>query len=297
MLFIVYSILIAAYGFVVTIFGSWVTNIVNLGRSSHGGTALLFCSNSTVILHDHKPSTTLQSLTVTEDTGYPGDFDHKIFIYWVDLQCSEIQVQEETYNLTGTDFSLINETTTYALAGSSMTYNICGSSNSSYQSERLELTLLNSLEALRSPSRDYHKFYHFTHGTDGNWICNQVTYNMGKNGYYTPLFLTVPQEATYTYSVTYQRKFLNESISSSFSYMLKNDKDTVTLNLLSSGQHCFVATILENPTSTNPYVHINLAYKYYSTSNGVVIWGFSTLLFCILSIILLISLKFCGNYF
>ena len=216
---------------------------------------------------------------MSKDTGYPGDFDHEIIVYQVDSQCSEIQAQEETYTLSGIDFSLINGTTTYALAGSSMTYNICGSSNSSYQSERLELALLNSLKALQSPSRDYHKFYYFTHGTDGNWTCKQVKYNMDKHGYYTPAFLTVPQEAVYTYSVTYQRKFFNASISSSYSYILNNGKDRVMLFVPSDGQHCFVATVLENPTITNPYIHIHLAY-YYSTPNYVV-WitiGWSILL-------------------
>lgn len=251
-------------------------------------------SNSTVVLFDQEPSKTLQSLTVTEDTNHPGDFDHEIIVYQVDLSCGDIEVQEETYQQTGTDFSLINGTTSYALAGSSMTYNICGSTNSSYQSERLELVLLYGLEALQAPSTDYDKFYYFSYGTDGNWTCKEVTYNIENKGYYTPVFLTAPQEATFTYSMTYRQRFLNEPLPLSLSdYILSNDKDRLALNGLSVGQHCFIATILENPTGTSPHVHVHLSYEYNQHYIAYILFGADASLHLLVFILCILFCVFC----
>ena len=238
-------------------------HILNPPEAKNSAAALVSLrSNSTVILADPKPPITLLSLTMTETTDYPGDYDHEIIIYQMDSDCSDFEI-EETHKLAGTDLSLINGTTTYALVGSSMTYNICGSTNLTHQSERLELVLLDRLEALQSPSESYIKFYFFPYGTDGEWICKNVTYNFQKHGYYTPIFLIVPQEATFTYSMTYQRRFLKDSsISPLFTYNLSHNKDTFTVNGLSNGQPCFIATILENPIDTSPYVHVNISYTF-----------------------------------
>ena len=282
-IFIIILVACTLISFVIMVCGVAVPSVTK------NDTALLSLrSNSTVILFNQEPSIDFQSLTITEDTSYPGDFDHEILIYEADSDCSDIQAQEEVQELSGTNFSPINGTTSYMLAGSSMTYNICGSTNSSYQSERLELALLYGLEALRSPSRDYDKFYFFPYGADGNWTCKQVTYNMEKNGYYTPVFLTVPQEATYVYSVTYQRRFLNvSSFSSSLFYKLNNDKDSFTFD----SQHCFVGKILENPTDTSPYAHIYLVHMYIK-NDATLIWiGSGILNFTIImSLVLLTSL-------
>ena len=213
-------------------------------------------SNSMVILYDNDNPGFLR---VTEDTGHPGDFDHEIILYRVNSECSDLQIREETYDVRGTDLSLINGTTTYALAGSSMTYNICGSANSTYQTERLELVLLYGLEALQSPSRDHDKFYYFHHGTDGEWTCKKVTYNIEDDGYYTPIFLTAPQEANFIFTTTFRYQFI-KSLSLPF-YKLKMDKDYVQFFLT---QHqCVVASIHENPKILSPYVHVQIFYKYY----------------------------------
>ena len=237
---------------------SFYCTIHTLGAKDEGTALIPLHSNSTVILLRQKPSTVLQAVTVIEDTSYPGDFDHEIIIYLTDSDCSEIQILEETQELRGTNLSLINETTTYALTGSSMTYNICGSSNTSYQSERLELVILYGLEARYSPSKDYHKFYYFPHGTDGDWKCTQVTYNIDKDGYYTSVFLTAPQEANYVHFLSYRQRFLNNS--SPDYHKLKHDKDRFTVEALSGSQHCCIATVLDNPTVTSPYVHVNISY-------------------------------------
>jgi hypothetical protein len=224
---------------------------------------ILLRSNSTIILydsdqnHDHDFS---GGLRVTEDTGHPGDFDHEIRLYIVDSECSGLEVTEEIQEIRGTDFSLINGTTTYALAGSSMTYNICGSANSTYQLERLELVLLDELEDLRSPFRDsYHKFYYFPHGTHGNWECNQVIYSINKDGYYTPVFLTAPREANFVFTVSFQFRFI-ATLSLVPNYNLTADKQFVQFPL--TQHHCVVASICEDPNIQSPYVHVQISYKY-----------------------------------
>ena len=219
---------------------------------------ILLHSNSMVILYDNDHDSS-GVLRVTEDTGHPGDFDHKIILYRIDSECSDLSVKEEAHKLAGTNFSLINGTTIYTLAGSSMTYNICGSTNSTYQSERLELVFLDELEDLQSPLTGYHKFYYFPHGTHGNWECNQVTYNINKDGYYTPIFLTEPREVTFAFTVTFQLRLIPAL--SLPHYMLTANKEFVEISLT---QHqCVVAFIHENPNIPSPYVHVQISYKYY----------------------------------
>lgn len=223
----------------------------------------LYQSNTTLFLFDGDDYA-LHSLTVTQDSDHPGNFDHNIILYQHKSKCSNLPILNTSNTVAGSDFSTISEIPIYALAGSSMTFNICGSTNSTYPIERLELVLNYGLEALQSLSQDYHNFSYFLPGTGGEWTCKKVTFHLNKDGYYTTRFLTKPTSAIFNYSVTFFHQqidveVLQEYLVHTDTLFMDRDHKVYTEN-----NYCHIAVIQGKPGVTKTYVHIQLTYKYYT---------------------------------
>lgn len=218
--------------------------------------------NSSVILAERDHFYT-RSLTVTEDTEHLNDFHHDIEVYHAECKCSDL-VNTTTYTLNGSDLAPIP--TVYALAGSSISVHICGSTNATTESERLEIVLKNHLEEANLPNEVPFRVNFFLPGLDGKQMCKDMIFHLPVNGYYTTIFILNPSSPIhFDYELTYKIRVIDFYLLAEHSiakYTLQADQESWKFSL-SSGinkQSCFVAIIRENPNTTKGDVHIQLKY-------------------------------------
>jgi hypothetical protein len=228
---------------------------------NHSNTAL-YHDSATVILTDLNHFFT-ESITVTQDTSYPGDTDHEIGVYIVDSKCSDLPILEAIDVLNGTDLSAINKTTFYLLAGSSITYSVCESTNQTTKTGRLEVVILDNLKSTESPENirnSFHKFAYFSTHKRDEPSCDVISHSFEANGYYTIVFLLPPYQAQFEYNVTYRIKAIDTNQLSAFpNHTLYSDKDSYKFSLeFNARRSCSLATIKEG---VMPYLHIQFEMK------------------------------------
>ena len=153
------------------------------------------CENTSVILAEAN-HLFMSSLSMTEDTNHIGDFYRDIEVHQLDSKCDSLPTREEINTTTnGTDLSSINGTTFYALAGSSMTFSVCGTTSYTISElERLELILRKESLPIAIG------FFHV--GTNGEWLCKEKTFILDEPGYYTIIFLPPTYQASFMFNAT-----------------------------------------------------------------------------------------------
>ena len=235
------------------------------------------------------------SITVTQDTGYPGDTDHEIDVFIVDSKCSILPTLEETNVHSGSDLSAINKTTLYLLAGSSITYSVCESTNQTKKTGRLEVVILDNLkntESLENIRNSFHKFAYFsTHKSDGP-SCDMINHTFEANGYYTIIFLLPPYQAQFEYNVTYHMKAVDfGQLSVTANYTLYSDKDSYKFPLdFNTRSSCALATIEKGAM---PYLHIQFEMKGHYELWVTILLGVICVLIVIMSILAIPILIYC----
>ena len=222
-------------------------------------------SNSTLILFNGR-SYALKSLSVIQDSNHPGNFNHNITVYKHETACRDLPhaVNIIQRNQRG------NMGPTYALAGSNVTFKICGYTNQSKPTERLELALQYGLESLpwyhdySTLRHDYLKFIYVIPGSNGEWKCKKVTFSLTRDGYYTTIFLMEPKSAVFNYSLRYFYRYFDISnVGQAESHSLYEDTESVTF-VDNPHKYCYVATIHGRPGATAQFVHIGITYEYYT---------------------------------
>ena len=210
--------------------------------------------NSSVVLAeiDHL---FISSLSITEDTKHIGDFYRDIEVYQLDSTCDNLPTHKATFNFNGADFSSINGTILYALAGSSITLNICGTTNyTATELERLEVILYKDSQIMAFD------FFHM--GSDDEWQCKESTLLLDQWGYYTIIFLPPTHKANFTYNATFTVSEIDSK--QLYGRALTNDtlhvhQDTFKAPLAFGATHsCFVAAIKDSPRTLKQTVHIQL---------------------------------------
>ena len=227
----------------------------------HQATVLKCYENSSVVLAEVNHLFT-SSLSATEDTKHIGDFYHDIEVYQLGSTCDNLPTHKFISNVNGTDLSLINNTTLYALAGSSISLNICGMTNHTHtELERLDVVLY------KDPQIITVEFFHL--GTDDEWQCKESKLLLDQWGYYTITFLPPTQEAKFMYNATFtmyevdskqlhRRALTNQT--------LHVHQDTFKVPLMFGTTHsCLVATIKDNPHTLRQTVHIQLVFSKQTT--------------------------------
>lgn len=255
-------------------------------------------SNSTVIIANSS------SLTVIQDARHPKDFEHQIDVYQVDHDCSKLPAGHRQHTTTGyNDFSSINGTTVYALAGSFITLEVCGSTNSTYIPGRLEVALVESLEALHSSDKLLENIFDlnfFFPGVQGEWRCKEVTFSIDHFGYYTLFILPQPKECLFNFTATYNYRFIDLtllSVKRKHTYTLFEDQDQLELpgRRWFNKNLCVLAHIKHNPNSPSNNVHIRHIYlsdyHFYVVGQYTVIIG---LVVDFVGLILFLLVR-CGN--
>ena len=220
-------------------------------------------SNNTLVLFNGR-NYALKSLTVIQDSNHPGNFDHDIAVHKHETACEDLpSTIKRTHIYKRENFSPI-----YALAGSNMTFTICGSTNQSEPTERLELALIYGLESLQYNysllPHNYLNFSYIIPGSNGVWKCKKVTFSLKRDGYYTTIFLTKPRSADFNYSLSYSYHYFDIGhFIQVENHTLHKDTDNVTF-VNSPHKYCYVATVYRRPGATRQYVHIRLIYEYYT---------------------------------
>ena len=226
-------------------------------------------SDTTLILFNGR-NYALKSLTITQDSNHPGNFDHDITIYQHEAQCDTLPSHNEKRTIKKSNIHPANKLSPiYMLADSNITFIICGSTNQSRPTERLELALVHGLDSLQyySPSLHNYMYLHFSYiipGSNGEWDCKNIIFPIKKDGYYTTIFLTEPKSASFNYSLTYFRYYFDIShFESVENHTLHKDKDNATYGD-NPHKYCYAATIHKRPGLTTRYVHIRITYEYYT---------------------------------
>ena len=232
----------------------------------HPAKVLKCYENSSVVLAEVNHFFT-SSLSATEDTKHAGDFYHDIEVYQLDSACNNLPTHKAITNANGTDLSLINSTVFYALVGSSISLNICATTNHTpTELERLDVVLYKDSQIIAV------EFFHL--GTDDEWLCKESTLLLDQQGYYTITFLPPTHQATFTYTaifsinqidtkLLYRRVLTNQT--------LRIHQDTFKVPLTFGATHsCVVATIKDNPHTQRQTVHIQLTF---TKQTGVFVIG------------------------
>ena len=217
--------------------------------------ATLKCyENSSVVLAEANHLFT-STLNVTEDTKHIGDFYRDIEVYQLDSTCNDLPTHKAISNVNGTDFSSINSTTLYALTGSSISLNICGTTNHTVtELERLEVVLYKDTQIMAV------EFFH--PGSDDEWQCKESTLLLDQQGYYTITFLPPTHETKFMYNATFTVHEIDTKLL--YSRALTNrtlhvHQDAFKIPLAFGATHsCFVATIKDSPHTLRQTVHIQL---------------------------------------
>ena len=225
-------------------------------------TALQCHQNSSVILAELYHLSTSQ-LSVMEDTEHLGDIHHDITVYQAESECSNLK-NWITYTENGSNNSPTSTPTFYALAGSSVALFICGSTNSTVYSERLEIVLMNDVDNPYTNDVPY-KVNFFDPGLDGKLNCKNIKFNLETKNYYSLSFLPPPTSMSFQYELTYNISVIDPNLLAEHaqaSHTLHADQDSCnfTMSWGINSFSCFVAVIRENPNALNKDVHIHLSY-------------------------------------
>ena len=227
----------------------------------------LYHDNATVILTEVDHFFT-KSLTVTQDTGFPGDIDHEIDLYLLNQECSDLPIAETKYTIYGAIYAL-NKTVLYLLPGSFITYSICASTNHTKKPDRLELLVLDNLERAQSfdIGDSFYTFAYFSIGIEEEH-CSDETISIEKAGYYSFVFFPPLHPTQLEVNVTYAIRWIDPNRFSEQSIdILRENHDSHELILNSFPQNkrsCLVATIMR---AAKPYVHIRLQFKSFLETN------------------------------
>ena len=195
-----------------------------------------------------------------EDAEHQGDFQHDINIHWVESMCNVI-----TNRTVFTIDSAVNTSLPpfYALAGSSVFLEICGSTSLTTYPERLEILLQDHLEEPNSIDTPY-KVKYFEPGLNGEPVCKNVTFTLPQNNYYTLMFISPKTPMTFTFKLTYDLYVIDVDLlakHTSANFTLHADQESCSFTLSWGIKHsCFVAMIRENPNVFIDDVHIRLTY-------------------------------------
>ena len=273
--------------------------IITASHMMNSSNLSLYHDNATVILAELNHFFT-GSIKVTQDSAYPGDTDHKIDVHIISSKCSDLPTLELISTHTGSDLSIINKTTLYLLAGSSITYSVCELTSHMNKTGRLEVVILDNLKSTESPENirnSFHKFAYFSvHKTDEP-SCDVVNHSFEANGYYTVIFLSPPYTAHFEYNVTYHIKVIDfTQLSVIANHTLYTDKDSYKFPLdFGVGSSCSIATI---KTASTHYIHIQLKMKEHYDFWVKIVLGVVCGLILVISITaILVSICCCRLYF
>ena len=214
--------------------------------------------NSSVILAEPGPFYT-KSLTVIEDTEHLNDFRHNIEVYHAGCKCSDLTTLT-TYTLNGSDHDLTPVPPVYALAKSSISIHICGSTNATTNSERLEIVLKKNLE---EGNDNPYKVNFFHPGLDGEMRCKDIVFHLPAKDYYTVIIMNPSSQIQFHYELMYKIQKIDSYLLAEHAlanYTLQADQESCKFSLKIGKKSCFVAVIKENPNTTIGDVHIQLKY-------------------------------------
>ena len=250
------SILLVLTAGAATLTGYGVQNYI-----SHRTRTQRYQENSTVILTelDHF---FIQSLSVMEDTEHLDDFDHDVTVYQADTKCSDL-VSTTVLTISGSDQPI--QRTFYALAGSSVSLDICGTTNLSTYPGRLNIILLNHLEESDTNELPY-GFSFFEPGLKGEKKCKNMSFPLTASNYYTLSMPPPPPkiQMTFQFELTYNVRAIDPNLLAQHTvanYTLHTDRDSCNFSMnLDFESSCFVAVISENPNTETKDVHIQLSY-------------------------------------
>ena len=251
---------------------------------------IMKCHENTSVVLTEVNHLFTSSLSVTEDTNHIGDFYRDIEVHQLDSKCDSLPTREEINTITnGTDLSSINGTTFYALAGSSVTFGVCGTTSYAISElERLELILCKESLPLAIG------FFHV--GTNGEWQCKEKTFILDEPGYYTIIVLPPTYQASFTFNATYSvheidtEQLLERAI---VNYSLHMDQDSCEFHLKFGAAHsCFVATIMDNPNTLKQNVHIQLHFTKQKT--GFITGGVLTSVLIIVTLVMICVCVWCA---
>ena len=203
----------------------------------------------------------MASMTVTEDTRHIGDFFRDIEVLQLAQKCSNIPTFVKVHNITDSnELSAINETTIYALAGSSIAVSICGSTNHTpSELERLELVLHGNSDTVVD-------FIHL--GMNDELKCSEMIFHLSEPGYYTLILLPPTHPANFVFNATYKIKEIDTNPPSELvvaNSTLHTDQDSHEFSLMFSATHsCFVDTVKDNSNTLKANVHIQLNFSHQS---------------------------------
>ena len=201
----------------------------------------------------------IKSLSVIEDTEHLNDFRHDIDVYHAGCKCSDLTTLI-TYTLNGSDHDLTPVPPVYALAKSSISIHICGSTNATTNSERLEIVLKKNLEEGNDAP---YKVNFFHPGLDGKMKCKDIVFHLPANDYYTVIIMNPPSQIQFHYELTYKIQEIDSYLLAKHAlanHTLQADQESCKFSLKIGKNSCFVAMIKENPNTTVGDVHIQLKY-------------------------------------
>lgn len=195
-----------------------------------------------------------------EDAEHQGDFQHDIDVYRVETMCSDI-TNNTVFTIVGAENTSLPPF--YALARSSVSLEICGSTTSATYPERLEILLQDHLEETNSVDTPY-KVKSFEPGLNSESVCKNVTFTLPKNSYYTLRFISPKTPMTFTYQLTYDLYVIDVDLLAKHTrenFTLHADQESCTFTLTWGIKHsCFVAMIRDNSNVFVDDVHIQLTY-------------------------------------
>ena len=231
----------------------------------------------------------ISSLSITEDTKHIGDFYRDVEVYQLDSACNNLPTRKAISNFNGADFSSINGSTLYALVGSSITLNICGTTNhTATELERLEVILYKDSQIMAID------FFHLGIRSDDEWKCKESTLLLDQWGYYTITFLPPTHEANFTYNATFtvseidSKQLYGKALTN---HTLHVHQDTFKAPLAFGATHsCFVAAVKDSPRTLKQTVHIQLIFTKQMTAFTV---GAVIEIFFILAVSVSIAVSCC----
>ena len=189
-----------------------------------------------------------------------GDFQHDIIVYQVESKCNDLE-DSTTYTVTGSDSSPTPTPVFYALAGSSISLYVCGSTKSTFKLERLEIVVMSDDDSSNSANEVPYKV-NFLHNSEPK--CKDINFDLSITNYYSLTFRPPSTPMTFQYELTYNTRVIDPNILAQHTvanYTLHVDRDSHNFTLSNEIKYsCFVAEIREQPNLLNGKVHIKLNY-------------------------------------
>ena len=268
MIFLLLVVAVCCTIFLVLILAAAVVAALLIGFAvkqyrSNQPTTERYHENSSIILAKPGPFYT-KSLTVIEDTEHLNDFRHNIEVYHAGCKCSDLMTLT-TYTLNRSDHDLTPVPPVYALATSSISIHICGSTNATTNSERLEIVLKKNLEEENFRNDAPYKVNFFHPGLDGKMKCKDIVFHLPANDYYTVIIMNPSSQIQFHYELTYKIQKIDSYLLAKHAlanHTLQADQESCKFSLKIGKKSCFVAVIKENPNTTIGDVHIQLKYDY-----------------------------------